>query len=182
MDLAKLGWQNHRILLDAAITCIYTCLPRRFIVAQTSAQIVDEITSECVGARVRILARAISAIYDDQLRPHGVRFSQMNILVTTAKLGTARQADICRVLQMDHSTVSRNVERMCVSGWLERLADNDDARVSPFAITSSGTRLIRKAYPAWRQAQNSIVTLLGQDNTESLKSSVGRIRSRETTS
>jgi len=43
----------------------------------------------------------------------------MNILVATAKMGTARPADVCELLNLDVSTLSRNVERMKQRGWLQ---------------------------------------------------------------
>lgn len=144
--------------------------------SKATTEMVDQIADECVGARIRILARAISSIYDDSLRPFGIRFSQMNILVVTAKLGTVRQADVCNALQMDHSTVSRNVERMCTSGWLEKISDVDDGRAMPFQVTTEGKRLIRKAFPAWEHAQTSIARILGDDAAKLLKRSVIRIR------
>lgn len=49
--------------------------------------VVDKIASECVGARIRILGRVVSGIFDDALRPVGLRVSQMNFLIATAKLG-----------------------------------------------------------------------------------------------
>ena len=138
--------------------------------------IVDTIASECVGARIRILGRVVSGIYDDALRPVGLRVSQMNILVATAKFGVARQADICDALQMDHSTVSRNVDRMITRGWIETLPDAD-GRAAPFQVTKSGMQLLsQKAFPAWQEAQKAIVKLLGSDGVSSIRAATRRAK------
>src|SRR5262249_29663577 len=47
-----------------------------------------------------------------------LRASQLNILTVTGKLGLARPARVCEILQLDTSTLSRNVERMRAQGWL----------------------------------------------------------------
>jgi hypothetical protein len=73
----------------------------------------------CIAARVRRLNRVVTNVYDDALRPHKLKVSQLNILVVTASLGIAEPARICEALQLDISTFSRNVERMRASGWLE---------------------------------------------------------------
>ena len=34
------------------------------------------IAGECLGVRVRTLSRAVTALYDEALRPHGLRVGQ----------------------------------------------------------------------------------------------------------
>ena len=102
--------------------------------------------------RLRLLNRVITNFYDDALRPLGLKVSQMNILVVTARLGVARPAQVCDILQLDMSTLSRNVERMQAHGWLE-VVPEEDARSQPFRLTAQGKRLIEKAIPAWEKAQ-----------------------------
>ncbi len=94
--------------------------------------VVDRVAGECLAARVRILNRAITSLYDETMRSLGVKVSQMNILVVTAKLGVARPGRLCDILHMDTSTLSRNAERMVAHGWLEVVPDAD-ARRSPYA-------------------------------------------------
>ena len=121
----------------------------------------DEIARNCIAVRVRMLNRVITKLYDEALRPLGVKASQMNILVATAKLGLARPARVCEILQLDASTLSRNVERMRDRGWLEVVPD-EDARAQPFRLTSSGRRLLERTIPAWEKAQRQAVEFLGE--------------------
>src|SRR5271157_6409633 len=79
----------------------------------------DEIiAAECLAVRLRALNRAVTALYDDALRPHGLRVGQLNLLVAVARMGAARPGDLCCVLHMDKSTLSRDVQVMCRNGWL----------------------------------------------------------------
>src|SRR5262245_39206128 len=113
---------------------------------------IDTIARECIAVRLRLLNRVVTNFYDDALRPLGLKASQLNILIVTAKLGLARPAQICAILHLDPSTLSRNVERMRTHGWLE-VVPEEDARAQPFRLTAQGKRLIEKAVPAWEQAQ-----------------------------
>jgi len=122
---------------------------------------VDRMASECLAARVRILNRAITSLYDAALRPLGVKVSQMNILVVTAKLGVARPGQICDILQMDASTLSRNAERMVAQGWLE-VVSGDDARTQPLQVTNQGMKLLEQALPGWEHAQTTTRAILGK--------------------
>jgi DNA-binding MarR family transcriptional regulator len=121
---------------------------------------IDTIARTCIAVRLRLLNRVVTNFYDDTLRPLGLKVSQLNILVVTAKLGLARPVQVCEILQLDTSTLSRNVERMRAHGWLEVVPD-EDARTQPFRLTPHGKRLIEKAVPAWEVGQRQAAELLG---------------------
>jgi DNA-binding MarR family transcriptional regulator len=123
---------------------------------------IDTIARTCIAVRLRLLNRVVTNFYDEALRPLGLKVSQLNILVVTAKLGLARPAQVCQILQLDTSTLSRNVERMRAHGWLEVVAE-EDARAQPFRLTPQGKRLIEKAVPAWEEAQRQASELLGNE-------------------
>src|SRR3954468_22660383 len=123
---------------------------------------IDTIACNCIAARLRLLNRVVTNFYDEALRPLGLKVSQLNLLIATAKLGLARPARVCDLLQLDTSTLSRNVERMRAKGWLE-VVPNEDARAQPFRLTSQGRRLIEKAVPAWEGAQRQAAKLLGDE-------------------
>src|SRR5215475_1623742 len=123
---------------------------------------IDTIAKSCIAVRLRLLNRVVTNFYDDALRPLGLKVSQLNILIVAAKLGIARPAQVCDILQLDTSTLSRNVERMRAHGWLEVVPDKD-ARAQPFRLTQQGRRLIDKAAPAWEKAQRQAAGLLGKE-------------------
>jgi DNA-binding MarR family transcriptional regulator len=135
---------------------------------------IDTIAGECIAVRMRMLNRVVTNIYDDALRPLGLKVSQMNILVAAGKMGTARPAEVCERLHLDVSTLSRNVERMKARGWLEVIPD-DDGRAQPFRLTDQGNKLLERATPAWKTAQARCKTLLGEGIVELLGSALRRI-------
>jgi DNA-binding MarR family transcriptional regulator len=123
---------------------------------------IDTIASTCIAVRLRLLNRVVTNLYDEALRPLGLKVSQLNILIVTAKLGLARPAQVCEILQLDASTLSRNVKPLQAHGWLE-VVPGEDARTQPFRLTPQGRRLIEKAVPAWEAAQRRAADLLGDD-------------------
>src|ERR1700757_3877937 len=136
---------------------------------------IDTIARTCIAVRLRLLNRVVTNLYDDALRPLGLKVSQLNILIVTAKLGLARPAQVCDILQLDTSTLSRNVERMRAHGWLE-VVPEEDARVQPFRLTLPGRRLIEKAVPAWEKAQLQAAALLGEEAIALLNKAVGKLQ------
>ena len=123
---------------------------------------IDTIAKTCVAVRLRLLNRVITNFYDEALRPLGLKVSQLNILIVTAKLGLARPAQVCEILQLDTPTLSRNIKPLRAHGWLE-VVPEEDARAQPFRLTAQGKRLIEKAVPAWQEAQRQATQLLGDE-------------------
>jgi DNA-binding MarR family transcriptional regulator len=136
---------------------------------------IDTIARTCIAVRLRLLNRVVTNLYDEALRPLGLKVSQLNILVVTAKLGLARPAKVCDLLQLDTSTLSRNVERMRAHGWLE-VVPEEDARAQPFRLTPQGKRLLDRAVPAWEQAQQQAGELLGEDGVALLNKTASKLR------
>src|SRR3954463_7953809 len=98
---------------------------------------IDTIATTCIAVRLRLLNRVVTNLYDDALRPLGLRVSQLNILVVAARLGLARPARVCEILQLDTSTLSRNVKPLQAHGWLEVVRD-EAARAQPLRLTPKG--------------------------------------------
>src|SRR5215218_5892089 len=127
---------------------------------KVTAGSIDTISRTCIAVRLRLLNRVVTNFYDDALRPLGLKVSQLNILIVAARLGLARPAQVCDILQLNASTLSRNVKPLQARGWLEVVPD-EDARAQPFRLTPQGKRLIEKAIPAWEEAQRQATELLG---------------------
>ena len=134
---------------------------------------IETIANTCIAGRLRLINRVVSNIYDAALRPFGLKISQGNILIFTGKLGVASPVQICEYLQLDASTLSRNVELMRKNGWLEEVP-TEDARSRPFRLTEEGKRLIESAIPAWEKAQAEAKELLGDDFVSLLNKAVKR--------
>lgn len=139
---------------------------------------IETIATTCIAGRLRLLNRVVTNLYDDALRPFGVKLSQGNVLAVTAKLGIARPAEVCDILELDTSTLSRTVERMVANGWLEILPD-DDGRSHPFRLTDEGKRLMEKAIPAWETAQAEAKKLLGVDGLRLLDAAIRRVKATQ---
>ena len=135
---------------------------------------IDAIARTCIALRLRLLNRGVTNLYDDALRPLGLKVSQLNLLVVTAKLGLAQPAKVCDLLQLDPSTLSRNVERMRAKGWLE-VVPGEDARTQPFRLTAQGKSVLERAVPAWEEAQSRATEFLGEDGIALLSKAASKL-------
>ena len=133
-----------------------------------SKKLAAEALSNCLSTRLRLATRVITKVYDDALRPFGLTASQMSLLAMAASCDILRQAEVSTLLQMDNSTLSRNLDRMRANGWLEKVA-GEDARVHSHRLTASGKALFEQAMPAWRVAQRRAQKLLGESGVKALR-------------
>ena len=127
-----------------------------------------EVVRDCIATRLRMADRVITKVYDDALRPLGLKVTQMTMLVVAEDRGLIRQSEVGAELRLDDSTLSRNLERMRANGWLEEVS-GDDARVHSYRLTDAGKALVGKAIPAWRRAQGKAHRLLGDAGIQALQ-------------
>jgi len=143
----------------------------------TLTSTVDTIASECLAVRTRLLNRTVTNIFDEALRPLKVKVSQLNVLVVVTKRGPVSPGDVARRLNMEKSTLSRNVERMRTRGWL-KVSEGDTGRQQILEIAPAGRKLIEKSLPYWKQAQAQTEAMLGQRGARSIHSAADTVWAR----
>ena len=111
------------------------------------------IAAECVALRVRRLDRLITRIFDDALRPHGIGAAQLNLLVAIAVAGPVRAVELGRALELDKSTLSRNLAVLTRNGWIEGGRDLE--------LTAAGAQLLQQSFGSWKHAQKRLVESMG---------------------
>jgi DNA-binding MarR family transcriptional regulator len=136
--------------------------------------LLDRIAGDCIAVRVRLINRVVTAIYDQAFRPLGIRVSQANILVAVAREGEARPVDICRILRIEKSTLSRDVEIMKRKGWLESEPPTG-GRNQALRVTSAGLDLLDRARTAWESAQAEARRLIGGPGVDALREIASRL-------
>jgi DNA-binding MarR family transcriptional regulator len=125
--------------------------------------LIDQIACECLLVRVRKLNRVLTGIYDSELRPFGLKASQLSLLVLVTKAGPIRRIEIGKILHIDPSTLTRNLKIMLTNGWIQEIADGEDGRGLPVQITVRGRDLLNQIGPSWRKAQTRTEKFLGAD-------------------
>ncbi|MFD8969678.1 MarR family winged helix-turn-helix transcriptional regulator [Streptomyces sp. NPDC059568] len=125
-----------------------------------STSSIDEIVGDCLAVRVRLIGRALTSLYDGALSGHGVTIAQVNLLAALGKIGLCTPSKLGDVLQLERSTVSRNVNLLLSRGWIEVLS-SDAKGIREIALTRAGQAKIESVMPEWREAQRQAAQLLG---------------------
>ncbi len=133
-----------------------------------------EIATGCLASQLRLLNRVITNIYDDAMRPHGLRVSQMSILVAVAMAGPVRAVDVAGRLRLDTSTLSRDLERLVEHGWVRSSPGKGRAR--RLEITATGRELLAKVLKDWREAQQKARKLLPTATVDAIATAANALR------
>ena len=80
---------------------------------------IDELARDCLALRVRLIGRAVTAVYDRAVEAHGLSIAQVNLLAALGKAGPCPPTKLGDVLQLERSTVSRNLNLLLKHGWVE---------------------------------------------------------------
>ena len=114
--------------------------------------------------------RKVGAIYENALRPHGIRASQLNILVAVSAFSPVTSHQLCRALHMDASTFSRAMTRLKKKTWLE-VKPSGEGKILKIEITPAGFEKMEQVYPAWEEAQAKAIEIMGASTSETIMAS-----------
>jgi DNA-binding MarR family transcriptional regulator len=116
----------------------------------------------CVCFNIRKSARAITQLYEEALRPTGLRATQFTLLVATRVMGAVTISDLAKALVMDRTTLTRNLKPLEQQGLIRILSGKVDRREREVTLTTSGQETLDVALPLWKTIQNHVTQELGQ--------------------
>src|SRR5262245_9557881 len=131
--------------------------------------------SPCVCNTLRMVTRAVTQLYDDALRPSGLRVTQFSVLATLAHLGEANLKELEDRLAVDQTTLTRSISLLERDGVIERVP-HPDRRIKALRPTAKGRRLLHVASPLWSLAQDAVLRELGPKTWADARRRLARLR------
>ena len=117
--------------------------------------------TNCTCFGLRKAARAVTQMYDQALKPTGLRATQLSLLFSVERTGPRGMAELAEQLVMDRTTLTRNLKPLLDRGLLKSV-EGSDRRRRPIAITAKGRAALAHALPYWREAQARMTGGLGR--------------------
>ncbi len=124
--------------------------------------------TQVIGARDRELAQG--------LRDYGLRVPEWRALAALYSREKCTMSELAELATIDRTTLTRTVDRMEDAGWLARLADGADARVTRLALTAAGRRMFERVWPEVQRLNDLALAGLTTPQIESLKKILGQMR------
>lgn len=117
---------------------------------------------------VRGVARRLTQYYDEALKEAGLKVTQYGLLSTIDRMEHPSVTDLADRLELDRTTLTRNLSPLRTAGWVN-LAAGPDKRTRSVELTQKGRDMLEKARPHWRRAEVALRQRAGGDVTAALQ-------------
>ena len=107
----------------------------------------------CLAARKT--ARAITRVFEQRLRPHGLRATQFSVLAALTLKGPTPLGELAELLGLERTSLTRTAAIVVRNGWIAE-EQSKDARERLLKVTPEGRRKLEDAFPAWKEAQDRV--------------------------
>jgi DNA-binding MarR family transcriptional regulator len=124
--------------------------------------------SGCTCSKLRRLTRRVTAVYDRTLCAAGMRVTQYSLLSHLRGTQGVPMSQLAQTLDMDRTTLTRNLKPLLEAGWVKVKPSGDDARVRLVYLTLAGAEQWQSARSYWRQAQDEVNATIGVQNLTEL--------------
>lgn len=114
----------------------------------------------CTNLKLRQITRRVSRHYDAVVAPSGLKTTQYSLLSHIVSMGPVRPSDLAATMNLDNSTLTRNLQPLVAQGWVE-VGEGDDARSRLVSITEAGRAKRAEAQRLWKHAQMALNQQLG---------------------
>ena len=121
----------------------------------------------CLCNALRQATRAVSRLYDEELRGVGLRTTQYSLLRRLRAAGEVRQRDLGGLTSLDETTLTRNLRPLIDAGWVAT-RPGEDRREKLIRLTDAGEAKLHEARPAWERAQERLRSRLPEEAWSSL--------------
>jgi DNA-binding MarR family transcriptional regulator len=121
----------------------------------------------CMCASLRRATRALTQVYETELRPLGLRSSQLTILQVLSRTGELTQRSLGEILSMDSTSLTRTLAVMLREGWLTERR-GEDRRERWIGMARAGEKKLSNALPAWEKVQNRLRQEIGSQSWKDL--------------
>jgi DNA-binding MarR family transcriptional regulator len=121
----------------------------------------------CLCNALRQATRAVSRLYDEELRGIGLRTTQFSLLGRLSRAGELRQRDLSGLTSLDETTLTRNLRPLIDAGWVA-IRPGEDRREKLIRLTDAGAAKLHEARPAWERAQERLRSRLPQGTWSNL--------------
>jgi DNA-binding MarR family transcriptional regulator len=121
----------------------------------------------CTNFKLRQITRTVSRRYDAAIASTGLKMTQYSLLSHIAALEPVRPSDLAAKMNLEVSTLSRNLQPLIAQGWAA-LGPGPDARTRLVSLADAGRAKRAEAQRLWKQAQLNLNDTLGVERVAQL--------------
>ena len=123
--------------------------------------------------KTRAASRTITRLYDDALKPTGLKANQFSMLVAINLQAPVSISQLAESLCMERTTLTRNL-RPLEKESLVKITDGV-GRTRHAHLTEHGKEILTMARPLWKKAQEKINVNLGEQDIATMSRLLNKI-------
>src|SRR4051812_23422032 len=121
----------------------------------------------CTSLKVRQLSRRVSQHFDRIVTDAGLKTTQYSLLSQVVSLGPVKPGVLAAHMEMDASTLTRNLQPLVAQGWVT-VGPGEDGRSRVVEATAAGLVKRDEARLEWKRAQLAFNARLGDERVSRL--------------
>ena len=125
-------------------------------------------SNPCLCAILRKATRVITNRYDEFLYPLGLKITQYSMLMNIIRNQGITTTELAKVMLMDQTTVTRNLQLLGKKGYILFLEEGKDLRSKQLQLSEKGKEVIEQAKPLWEKAQQELIDKLGNQGFDAI--------------
>ena len=118
--------------------------------------------SGCSAKKLRQVSRRVSQHFDALMASAGLKTTQYSLLSQIQAQGPIRPGDLAHAMQMDASTLTRNLQPRVAQQWVS-VGPGADGRSRLVRITALGRDKRAQSQREWKRAQRAFNARVGED-------------------
>ena len=130
--------------------------------------------SSCKCICLRKASNNLTKIYDSALIKVNLKITQFSTLKNIQKLGKINIKDLSSELELDRTTVLRNIEKLIEMDLVSYKYENDDKN-KIIQLTTVGKSKLREAIIIWEETQHKYIKALGIKNYKEIDTLITKI-------
>ena len=119
----------------------------------------------CLSASLRRTERLVTRHYDAYLADAGVTAVQLPMLATIAAAAEPTFRLLTEQLDVDRSTLSRNLALLERLGYVS-IGAPSGPKPGPIGLTAKGREALRRAHARWKVAHAELMSMLDEETVE----------------
>lgn len=134
----------------------------------------------CYCGSIRQASRIVTQLYDQALKPSGLKVTQFGILRLLSAYPGLTTGDIAEALAMDSTTLTRTLKIIQDNAWIEA-RPGEDRRERHWTVTPDGKERLDEAVPLWKNAQKEFAQLASDVDLDGLTKAVFQLVQKAST-
>ena len=132
--------------------------------------------ADYVGYLIGDVSRMIRTVYDRRVEPLGLTRAQWRVMTRLNRLESCTQTELAVELEIEKPTLGKLIERLEAKGWVERQADENDARSKRLFLTDAARPLLAEMSQRADEVIEGVFAGIGKDDAERLRDTLTRIK------